>query len=233
MTCVDSVCTALSSASRKVTAMTLPRRACALLSFSREPTPACCVQNSLRSCLLVRPEIPLSGPPLIVYRVRLTVAARRKNSSPENLTHLHYNLLGKDSRKKPRRAVTAGGGQEVRPVQQQEQRWSNIPSITYADVGGMERAKERIRSVVQNRLHPERYAGVVQNGILLHGPQGTGKTFLAQATAGEFGVNYYYVRPTELIERWVGAPEANVREVFDRAAAHQPIVLFIDELDSL
>src|SRR6266508_4038247 len=97
MTCVDSVCTALSSASRKVTAMTLPRRACALLSFSREPTPACCVQNSLRSCLLVRPEIPLSGPPLIVYRVRLTVAARRKNSSPENLTHLHYNLLGKDS----------------------------------------------------------------------------------------------------------------------------------------
>src|SRR6266498_4459997 len=97
MTCVDSVCTALSSASRKVTAMTLPRRACALLSFSREPTPACCVQNSLRSCLLVRPEIPLSGPPLIVCRVRLTVAARRKNSSPENLTHLHYNLLGKDS----------------------------------------------------------------------------------------------------------------------------------------
>jgi transitional endoplasmic reticulum ATPase len=97
----------------------------------------------------------------------------------------------------------------------------------------MERAKERIRSVVQNRLHPERYAGVVQNGILLHGPQGTGKTFLAQATAGEFGVNYYYVRPTELIERWVGAPEANVREVFERAAAHRPIVLFIDELDSL
>src|SRR6266498_2155394 len=104
MTCVDSVCTALSSASRKVTAMTLPRRACALLSFSREPTPACCVQNSLRSCLLVRPEIPLSGPPLIVCRVRLTVAARRKNSSPENLTHLHYNLLGKDSSHNERRA---------------------------------------------------------------------------------------------------------------------------------
>jgi ATP-dependent Zn protease len=59
----------------------------------------------------------------------------------------------------------------------------------------------------------------------------TGKT-LAQATAGEFGVNYYYV-PTELIERWAGAPEANVREVFERAAAKRPIVLFIDELDSL
>src|SRR6266851_931237 len=97
MTCVDSVCTALSSASRKVTATTLPRRAYALPSSSREPTPACCVQNSPRSCRLVHPEIPLSGPPLIVSRLRLIDAARRKSSSPENLTHLHYNLLGKDS----------------------------------------------------------------------------------------------------------------------------------------
>lgn len=135
------------------------------------------------------------------------------------------------SKKKPRQVVAVGGGQQVH--EQREEPWSNIPSITYADVGGMDRAKDRIRSVVHNRLHPERYSGVVQNGILLHGPQGTGKTFLAQATAGEFGINYYYVRPTELIERWVGAPEANVRDVFERAAAHRPVVLFIDELDSL
>src|SRR6266545_547832 len=97
MTCVASVCTALSSASPKVTAMTLPRRAYALRSSSREPTPACCVQNSPRSCRPVHPETRLSGPPLIVSKRRLTVAARRKTSSPENLTHLHYNLLGKDS----------------------------------------------------------------------------------------------------------------------------------------
>jgi transitional endoplasmic reticulum ATPase len=137
------------------------------------------------------------------------------------------------SKKKRRRAVTAGSGQQVQTVQREEQKWSNIPSITYADIGGMDRAKDRIRSVVLNRLHPERYAGVVQNGVLLHGPQGTGKTFLAEATAGEFRINYYYVRPTELIERWMGAPEANVRDVFERAAAHRPVVLFIDELDSL
>src|SRR5262245_58259055 len=92
---------------------------------------------------------------------------------------------------KSRHAMTAGRVREGRIMQQREQRWSNIPSITYADVGGMDRIKERIRSVIQNRLNPECYAGVVQNGILLHGPQGTGKTFLAQATAGEFGVNYY------------------------------------------
>lgn len=137
------------------------------------------------------------------------------------------------SKKKSRRAALAGGGQEAHQNVQQTERWSNIPSITYADVGGMDRVKERIRSVVQNRLHPERYAGVVQNGILLHGPQGTGKTFLAEATAGEFRINYYYVRPTEVIERWVGVPEANLRDIFERAAAHRPILLFIDEIDSL
>src|SRR5207302_10077225 len=98
MTCAAFVCTASSSASRKPTAMTLPRRACALPFSSREPTPACCVQNSLRSCPPVHPETPVFGPPLIVSRLRSIAAARRKNSSPENLTHLHYNLLGKDSR---------------------------------------------------------------------------------------------------------------------------------------
>src|SRR5664279_2274237 len=90
MTCVASVCTALSSASRKVTAMTLPRRACVLPSSSREPTHDCCAQNSRRSCPLVHRETPLFGPPLIVSRLRSTAAAMRKNSSPENLTQLHY-----------------------------------------------------------------------------------------------------------------------------------------------
>src|SRR5271166_1649005 len=78
--------------------MTSPPPDCASLCSFREPTRAYCVQNSRRSCPVVHQETPLFGPPLIVSRLRLTAAARRKNSSPENLTHLHYNLLGKDSR---------------------------------------------------------------------------------------------------------------------------------------
>jgi hypothetical protein len=71
---------------------------CVLLCSFREPTRAYCVQNSRRSCPVVHPEAPLFGPPLIAFSLRLTVAARRKNSSPEkNLTYLHYNLLGKNS----------------------------------------------------------------------------------------------------------------------------------------
>ena len=57
----------------------------------------------------------------------------------------------------------------------------------------MEEAKEQIRQIVENRLHPGKFGkyGVVRNGILLHGPRGTGKTFLAEATAGEFGLNIF------------------------------------------
>ena len=79
-------------------------------------------------------------------------------------------------------------------------RWSNIPARTFADVGGLDDQKRRISAVVQNRLYPERFKqhGVVQNGILLYGPRGTGKTFLAEATAGEFKINYWYAKPTSL-----------------------------------
>ena len=110
-----------------------------------------------------------------------------------------------------------------------------VPKITFENVGGLEKQKEQILAVVRNRLEPERYRryGVVRNGILLHGPRGTGKTYLAQATAGEFGLSFVYVRPTELIERWMGASEANIRAIFQRAAESWPALLFIDEIESL
>ena len=99
----------------------------------------------------------------------------------------------------------------------------------------MDEQKRRISAVVQNRLHPERFKqhGVVQNGILLYGPRGTGKTFLAEATAGEFGINYWYAKPTSLVERWIGSSEANIRETFARAYAHRPVLFFLDEIDSI
>jgi transitional endoplasmic reticulum ATPase len=110
-----------------------------------------------------------------------------------------------------------------------------VPAVKYVEVGGLDRQKEQIRAVVRNRLNSERYRKyrVVQNGILLHGPRGTGKSFLAEATAGEFGLSFVYVRPTELLERWMGASEANIRAIFERAVASRPALLFIDEIDSI
>ena len=109
------------------------------------------------------------------------------------------------------------------------------PNITFADVGGMEEAKQQIREIVENRLHPETFGkyGVVRNGILLHGVQGTGKTFLAEATAGEFKINYCYIKGSELLSMWVGETEKYLRDTVARAARVRPVVIFFDEIDVL
>jgi transitional endoplasmic reticulum ATPase len=99
----------------------------------------------------------------------------------------------------------------------------------------MHEEKRRIARIVENRLHPERSArhGVTQNGILLYGPRGTGKTAIAEATAGEFRINYLFISPNQLIERWIGSSEANIRSTFQQALEHRPVLLFIDEIDSI
>src|SRR5579872_2722627 len=108
-------------------------------------------------------------------------------------------------------------------------------SVTFADVGGMEDAKAQIQRVVENRLKPGRFRkyGVERNGILLYGPRGSGKTFLAEATAGEFGLNFVSLSSPSLLNMWVGNTEANIRSAFGSAAARTPALLFIDEIDAL
>jgi transitional endoplasmic reticulum ATPase len=110
-----------------------------------------------------------------------------------------------------------------------------MPAERFADVGGMDDAKEQIRQVVQAHLNPEKYEryGIARNGILLYGPRGTGKTFLARATAGEFGLNFAYVSAPQLLNRWTGATGENIQAVFAQAAARKPVLFFLDEIDSL
>ena len=111
----------------------------------------------------------------------------------------------------------------------------NVPAERFGDLGGMEEAKEQIREVVQGHLNPEKYEryGLVRNGILLYGPRGTGKTFLARATAGEFGLHFEYVSAPKLLTRWIGATGENIQGVFAQAAGRKPVLFFIDEIDSL
>jgi transitional endoplasmic reticulum ATPase len=110
--------------------------------------------------------------------------------------------------------------------------WTNVPNVGFADVGGAARIKDEIRAIAGNRFgrNPN---GVIRNGILLHGPQGTGKNLVAEATAGEFRVNFYHVRCPELMGVSIGSTSAEIRRVFEWAAAHRPIVLFLDEIDSI
>jgi transitional endoplasmic reticulum ATPase len=114
-------------------------------------------------------------------------------------------------------------------------RVSKVPQIRFSDVGGMEALKDQIRRVVQGQLEPGKYKpyGVVRNGILLYGPRGSGKTFLAKATAGEFRLNFWYVSSPELLEKWIGTTGGNIRSEFASAAADRPVLFFLDEIDCL
>ena len=109
------------------------------------------------------------------------------------------------------------------------------PKVRFADVGGLDETKSQIRQLIETRLKPGKFSeyGVIRNGILLHGPRGSGKTFLAEATAGEFGLNYCYLSSPALLNMWVGNTGSNIRETFDAALARRPVLLLIDEIDAL
>lgn len=131
---------------------------------------------------------------------------------------------------RPRQAIMASDGSGALQGGQMRK-----PVLTFADVGGLEEAKRQIRELIQTNLDARRFGqyGVSRNGILLHGPRGTGKTFLAEAVAGEFGLKYSYVSAASLLNRFVGITEENIKNVFAEALANQPVLLFIDEIDAL
>ncbi|XP_044129953.1 peroxisome biogenesis factor 6 [Bufo gargarizans] len=110
-----------------------------------------------------------------------------------------------------------------------------VPCVRWTDVGGLEDAKRQLLDTVQLPLeHPEVLAlGLRRSGILLYGPPGTGKTLLAKAVATECAMTFLSVKGPELINMYVGQSEENVREVFSRARAASPCIIFFDELDSL
>ena len=121
------------------------------------------------------------------------------------------------------------------PIIPQQQMSPRVPELCFADVGGLDDEKEQIRELVESRMQPGKYSryGVVRNGILLYGPPGSGKTFLAEATAGEFGLPLRRVLASDLISMWMGETEKRIHAEFENAATHAPVLLFFDEVDSL
>lgn len=113
----------------------------------------------------------------------------------------------------------------------------STPSITLAQVGGLADVKARLdRSLFAPLRNPElaaAYGASVGGGLVLYGPPGCGKTYLARAVAGELGARFYSVGLSDVLDMWVGASERNIRSIFDVARAHAPCVLFLDEIDAL
>ncbi|BBN05251.1 peroxin-6 [Marchantia polymorpha subsp. ruderalis] len=111
-----------------------------------------------------------------------------------------------------------------------------VPNVKWEDVGGLEDVKKAILDTVQLPLqHRELFASGLRqrSGVLLYGPPGTGKTLLAKAVATECSLNFLSVKGPELINMYIGESEKNVREIFHKARAARPCVVFFDELDAL
>jgi len=108
--------------------------------------------------------------------------------------------------------------------------------VTFADVAGVDEAKEELREVVDFLENPARYGRLgahIPKGVLLVGPPGTGKTLLARAVAGEAGVTFLSTNGAEFVEMFVGVGAARVRDLFEQARRSAPAIIFIDELDAL
>merc|ERR1711998_679311 len=112
-----------------------------------------------------------------------------------------------------------------------------VPNVSWADIGGLEKVKAELRETIQYPLeYPEqfeKFGMTPSKGILFYGPPGCGKTLLAKAVANECQANFISIKGPELLTMWFGESEANVREVFDKARSSAPCVLFFDELDSI
>lgn len=112
----------------------------------------------------------------------------------------------------------------------------NGTKVSFADVAGIDEAKEELQEVVEFLKNPgkfQRLGGRIPKGVLLVGAPGTGKTLLAKAVAGEAHVPFFSISGSEFVEMFVGVGAARVRDLFSQATGHAPCIIFIDELDAL
>ncbi len=112
----------------------------------------------------------------------------------------------------------------------------NSPNVSFADVAGVEEAKEELQEVVEFLKFPEKFTALgakIPKGVLLIGPPGTGKTLMARAVAGEAGVPFFSISGSEFVEMFVGVGASRVRDLFDQAKRNSPSIVFVDEIDAV
>lgn len=110
------------------------------------------------------------------------------------------------------------------------------PQVTFEDVAGAAEAKEELKEVVEFLKEPEKFIRLgarVPKGVLMVGPPGTGKTLMARAVAGEAGAPFFSISGSEFVEMFVGVGASRVRDLFERAKAEAPAIIFIDEIDAV
>jgi len=112
----------------------------------------------------------------------------------------------------------------------------NQKKVTFADVAGVEEAKEELKEVVEFLKNPHKFTrlgGRIPKGVLLMGPPGTGKTLLARSVAGEADVPFFSISGSDFVEMFVGVGASRVRDLFEQAKKSSPCIIFIDEIDAV
>jgi len=110
------------------------------------------------------------------------------------------------------------------------------PAITFADVAGVDEAKQELTEIVEFLRFPDKFVALgarIPKGVLLVGPPGTGKTLLSKAVAGEAGVPFFSISGSEFVEMFVGVGASRVRDLFDQAKKNSPCIVFVDEIDAV
>ncbi len=110
------------------------------------------------------------------------------------------------------------------------------PKVSFADVAGVDEAKQELTEIVDFLRHPDKYLSMgarTPKGVLMVGPSGTGKTLLARATAGEANTAFFSMAGSEFMEMLVGVGASRVRDLFNTAKKAQPSIIFIDEIDAI
>ena len=135
------------------------------------------------------------------------------------------------------RQMQAGGGKAMSFGKSRARLMTeNTVKITFADVAGIEEAKEEVSEIIDFLKDPKKFTrlgGRIPKGVLLVGAPGTGKTLLARAIAGEAGVPFFSISGSDFVEMFVGVGAARVRDLFIQAKKSAPCIIFIDEIDAV
>nr|WP_315248285.1 AAA family ATPase [uncultured Flavobacterium sp.] len=130
-----------------------------------------------------------------------------------------------------------GSNEVIESDEEIDSRFLERPTVNFADVGGMEFVKKEIElKIIKPLQHPELYKAYgkkIGGGILLYGPPGCGKTYIAKATAGQVNAKFISVGLNDILDMWIGSSEKNLHDIFELARQNTPCVLFIDEIDAL
>ncbi len=180
----------------------------------------------------------------ILELAKQSQTAELKNARQETATRLlelarDCDDAKRTNRRQPNRTASASNAEQAQEGTTQGSDWivKEKPSIRFNDVAGLDDVKEEIRLKM---IYPFAHADLAEKfdiraggGILLYGPPGTGKTMLAKATAGELDATFFRISPADILSKWVGEAEQNVKKLFDAASNEPRAVVFIDEIEAL